>query len=72
MTGLLLVVFKNWNDATRVFCCHELSSCHKEAIEVVVTLQATTKHVGELLSSIYLGRRSEKEPLDASAYSWCC
>ena len=28
-----------------------LSSCHKEAIEMVVTLQATTKHVGELLSS---------------------
>ena len=48
MTGLLLVVFKNWNDATHVFCCHELSSCHKEAIEMVVTLQATTKHVGEL------------------------
>ena len=43
--------FKNWNDATRVFRCHELSSCHKEAIEMVVTLPATTKHVRELLSS---------------------
>ena len=43
--------FKNWNDATRVFRCHELSSCHKEAIEMVVTLLATAKHVGELLSS---------------------
>ena len=44
--------FKNWNDATRVFRCHELSSCHKEAIEMVITLPATTKHIGELLSSI--------------------
>ena len=43
--------FKNWNDATCVFRCHELSACHKEAVERVVTLPATTKHVGELLSS---------------------
>ena len=43
--------FKNWNDATRVFRCHELSACHKEAVERVVTLPSTTKHVGELLTS---------------------
>ena len=34
---------------------------------MVVTLPATTKHVGELLSGTLV-----EEPLDASAYSWCC
>ena len=57
--------FKNWNDATRVFHCHELSSCHKEAIERVVTLPATTKHVGELLSSTLAEDRKENR-FDAS------
>ena len=52
--------FKNWNDATHVFRCHELSSCHKEAIEMVVTLPSTIKHVGELLSSTFLDDRKKK------------
>ena len=43
--------FKNWNDATRIFRTHELSLCHKETLERVVTLPSTTNHVRELLSS---------------------
>ena len=36
---------KNWNDVTCIFRIHELSLCHKEALERVVTLPSTTKHV---------------------------
>ena len=44
--------FQNWKDATGTFRGHELSSCHKKAVEKVITLAATTRDVGESLSSI--------------------
>ena len=40
---------QNWNDATRLFRSHAKSDCHREAVESLITLPATTKHVGELL-----------------------
>ena len=39
----------NWNDATGLFRSHEKSDCHKEAVETMLALPATTRHVGELL-----------------------
>lgn len=42
---------QNWNDATRLFRSHEKSDCHKVAVETMFTLPATTRHVGELLST---------------------
>jgi hypothetical protein len=43
--------FQNWKDATIAFRTHESSSCHKEAVEQMITLPVTTRHVGECLSS---------------------
>ena len=43
--------FQNWKDATIAFRAHETSSCHKEAVEQIITLPATTGNVAECLSS---------------------
>jgi hypothetical protein len=40
----------NWRDATVLFKNHESSLCHKEAMQLVVTLPATCPDVGEMLS----------------------
>ena len=46
--------FCNWKDRTIAFRNHENSLCHKEAVEkVLLTLPATTRDVGELLSSAH-------------------
>ena len=45
--------FLKWKDGTIAFRKHEKSACHSEAVEVVVTLPATTRNVGELLSRQY-------------------
>ena len=45
--------FSNWKDGTIAFHKHKKSACHSEAVEIVVTLPATTKNVGELLSRKY-------------------
>ena len=42
--------FSNWKDATTGFKNHVKSACHREAVEVLVTLPATTRDVGEHLS----------------------
>lgn len=42
--------FSNWKDATIAFKKHELSTCHHEAVDVMITIPATTKDVGEQLS----------------------
>lgn len=44
------VGFKNWKDATIAFRDHESSAIHKSAMELVVTLPAVCKDVGEMLS----------------------
>ena len=41
--------FCNWKNATILLQKHQQSSCHREAVEVVITLPATTKDVGEQL-----------------------
>ena len=43
--------FSNWKDVTISFRKHDCSNCHKEAFEKMPTLPATTKNIGEMLSS---------------------
>ena len=43
--------FQNWKEAMRVMSNHEVTSCHKEAVEKLITLPQTTHDVGELLHS---------------------
>ena len=41
--------FSNWKDATTMLKKHEQSSCHREAVELTITLPATTRDIGEQL-----------------------
>ena len=51
--------FQNWKLATSVFRQHELSNCHKEAVEKIITLPVTTSDVGEMLSKAHAQEKSE-------------
>ena len=43
--------FFNWKDAIVAFRQHEKSACHKEAVEMLLTLPANMQNIGEMLSS---------------------
>ena len=45
--------YSNWKDATVGFRNHELSGCHREAVEVIISLPATTMNIGAHLSRQY-------------------
>ena len=45
--------FTNWKDATEGFRKHEKSSCHIDALQVMVVLPKTVPDVGEVLSSAH-------------------
>ncbi|KAH3700256.1 hypothetical protein DPMN_075229 [Dreissena polymorpha] len=49
--------FSNWKQGPVKFWKHDGSECHKEAVERLVTLLATTRDVGETLSA---GHAKEK------------
>ena len=51
--------FSNWKLATSVFRQHELSNCHKEEVEKIITLPAITSDVGEMLSKAHAQEKSE-------------
>ena len=51
--------FQNWKNATSSFREHEQSSCHKEAVEMVITLPATHKDISECISSAAGEQRKE-------------
>ena len=51
--------FSNWKDATISFRQHERSLCHKEAVEKLLTLPATTTDIGEMLSSTLVQEKAE-------------
>ena len=38
--------YSNWKDATIGFRNHEQSACHHEAVDVIIRLPASTKHIG--------------------------
>ena len=42
--------FCNWKDETLSFRKHEQSLCHKEAVEMIVTLPPTVHNVDEMIS----------------------
>ena len=45
--------FSNWKDATISFKKHEGSGCHREAVEVVISLPVSCRDVGAQLSQQY-------------------
>ena len=45
--------FSNWKDATVAFKKHQLSACHHKAVDIMITIPATTRNVGEQLSHIH-------------------
>ena len=47
-----------WKNATAMFKKHEVSGCHCEAVDVVITLPRTTRDIGKQLS---LQHAREKE-----------
>ncbi|XP_052275994.1 uncharacterized protein LOC127875176 [Dreissena polymorpha] len=49
--------FSNWKQGPVKFWKHDGSECHKETVERLVTLTATTRDVGETLSA---GHAKEK------------
>ena len=49
--------FSNWKDTTRCFHKHETTVTHKEAVEYMVTLLATTINIGGLLSFNYANQK---------------
>ena len=49
----------NWKDATIAFRKHESSAFHKEAVEMMMTLPATTRNVGEMLSTLHTAEKAE-------------
>lgn len=51
--------FSNWKDATSSFKKHQASKAHSEAVDFVITLPKTTKHVGELVSKAYTAQREQ-------------
>ena len=52
--------YSNWKDATVSFNKHEGSNCHREAVEVIVTLPATTVHIGVAFTGVC--ERDGKQP----------
>ena len=51
--------FHNWKLATISFRQHEASASHKEAVERVFTLPATTTDIGEVLSTVHAQEKFE-------------
>ena len=45
--------YSNWKDSSVRLPAHEATVCHKIVILKIVTLPATTRDVGELLSAAY-------------------
>ena len=55
--------FSNWKDATIILKKHANSACHCEAVEIVITLPATAKDVGELLSKAHQQEKQQNRDI---------
>ena len=53
--------FCNWKDATEGFHCHEASTCHQDAVQVMIVLLKTTHDIGESLSSAHMRKKEESK-----------
>ena len=56
-------VSQNWKNATALFQKHEQSACHREAVDVVLTLPATTKDIGEQLSQQHAKEKESNQKM---------
>jgi len=61
--------FSNYKDATVVLKKHATSACHCEAVDVVITLPATTKDVGEQLSIAHQQEKQQNRDILLSCYA---
>ncbi|KAH3881866.1 hypothetical protein DPMN_005793 [Dreissena polymorpha] len=52
--------FFKWKAGTEKFRKHDESECHKKAVERLVTLSATTRDVGEVLSAGHAKEKADK------------
>ena len=52
--------FANWKDFSVRLPAHEATSCHKTAVLKTITLPATTRDVGEMLSAAHARDRLER------------
>ena len=55
--------FTNWKDATMSFTRHEVSDCHKETFEAMITLPKSTSDVAETLSKSHSAEKKENRKL---------
>ena len=55
--------FTNWKDATMSFTRHEVSDCHKETFEAMITLPKTTSDVAEMLSKSHSAEKKDSRQL---------
>ena len=53
--------FHNWKDGTIGFRKHEECASHKEAVEVIVVLPATTTDIGEHLSHEHASQKLKNQ-----------
>ena len=59
--------FSNWKDATVSFRHHKTSHCHKEVVERMLTLPATTHDIVEMLSYTLA---KQKAKIDSASWKW--
>lgn len=53
--------YKNWKDITAAFRAHETSACHKQSVQKIITLPATTRNVIDVLFLAAADERSVTE-----------
>ena len=53
--------YQNWKDATGAFRIHANSACHKESVEKLITLPATTRNVVDCLSAAAAEERKNNQ-----------
>ena len=49
----ILIGYSNWKDTTVAFKIMKKSSCHRDAVDMIITLPSTTMHIGTQLSRQY-------------------
>ena len=51
--------YTNWKDALAAFKKHEGTICHKEAVDVIVTIPRSHRDCGEMLSMAHAAEKAE-------------
>ena len=67
-----LKVFFNWKNSTTLFQKHRDSKCHREAVEVIVTLPAITQDIGEQLSKRHMQEKEMNRQMLVKIISCVC